>query len=292
MQEITLKEILDMQPQQVVDFLTSLDMQERMDFYNTLLDRHKVFLADQIESVMGAVKFSDIAAQSGFSEDTPMEELEEAAKEGDAAAQYYLSLGFLKQWKAAHPYHELPDDFVSEQPSMEAIRNEWETARKWAVDCTELGFKEGFYAQALCYDETMLPAYYAKKHVDEYLRTYPIIRYEQVVTEKYDRELALKAACRLGEIYLSRDYEELDGIDEMREELADRFRFKCREAAAFKTEETKLQAEYALDDLRFYDEQRIASAEKLLMEYPGHETLLNAYIDFHKRQIAEVKTEH
>ena len=172
------------------------------------------------------------------------------------------------------------------------MRNEWETARRWALDCTELGFKEGFYAQALCYDGVLLPPYYAKKHVEEYYRTYPIVRYEQVVTEKYDRDLALKAACRLGEIYAAREYEELDGIDEMREELLERFRFKCREAAAFRTEETKLQAEYALDNLRFYDEQRIESAQKLLAEHPEHEKELNTYIAFHKRQMQEIRTEY
>ena len=292
MKEITLKEILEMQPQQIVDFLTSLDMQERMDFYNTLLDRHKAFLAEQIECVMGAVKFSDIAAQSGATAEMPAEELEALAKEGNAAAQYYLSQYFIEKWKAEHPFYELPDDYENDQPSMEAIRNEWEAARRWAIDCAELGFKEGFYAQALCYDGVMLPSYYAKKNIDEYYRTYPIVRYEQVVTEKYDRELALKAACRLGEIYSAREYEELNGIDEMRAELADRFRFRCQEAAAFKTEELRLSAECALDDLRFYDEQRIDSAEKLIAEYPGNEEKLNAYIAFHKRQIEGIKTEY
>ena len=205
MKEITLKEILEMQPQQIVDFLTSLDMQERMHFYNTLLDRHKAFLADQIECVMGAVKFADIAAQNGISAQMPLEELEALAKESNAAAQYYLSVAYLEKWNAEHPFKVLPDDFVNDQPSMEAMRNEWETARRWALDCTELGFKEGFYAQALCYDGVLLPPYYAKKHVEEYYRTYPIVRYEQVVTEKYDRDLALKAACRLGEIYAARE---------------------------------------------------------------------------------------
>lgn len=289
MKEITLQEILSMTPQETVTFFTGLDMEERMRFYQSLLDRHKDHFANQIEAAMGARKFADLAAEAGIDEKTPFEELERLAKEENhPAAQYYLSRICLERWKAAHPYQPLGGDYTNEEPGMAAMQNDWENARRWAIECTEQDFNEGLYAQALCYDRVTYPPYYTKKLILDFNHRFAIIRYEAVVVEKYDRQMALSAAVRLGEIYTERPFDELRSIDEMRGELQDHFEYKCRMHRENPTEENKAQAEYALDNLRYYDEKRIAAAECMEQEHPEHAAALAAYRAFHERLLKEV----
>ena len=290
MKEFTLQEILNMPARDLVDFFTGLDMEERLSFYNSLLDRHRDHFANQIESVMGARKFSDIAAESGISAETPFEELEKLAKEeSNAAAEYYLARIFLERWQQTHPYAPIPEDYTNDEPTMEAMQNDWESARRWSVECTEQDFNEGMYAQALCYDRVTYPPYYTKKLIRDFDNRFAVIRYEAVVPEKYNEEIALASAARLGEIYAERSFDDLRDLDEMRRELQTRFEFRCKVNAKEQTEESRLQAEYALDNLRYYDERRIAAAERLMEKYPEQKESLTSYINFHQKLLDELQ---
>lgn len=290
MKELTLQDILNMSAQELVDFFTSLSMEERMTFYNSLLDRHKDYFADQIESIIGVRKFSDIAAEHQLSANSSMEKLETLAKEeNDPAAQYYLSRAYLKRWQEAHPHAELSEDYVNEEPTMEAMRNDWENALRWAIECTEQNFNEGLYAQAQCYDRTEFPPYYTKKLILDFQKSFAIIRYEAVTVEKYNREIVHAAIIRLGEIYRERDFAETCEIDEMRRELRERFAYRKKVYEKEPTEENKLQTEYALDNLRYYDERRITVAERLLGESTEDSDAICAYCAFHKRMLEEIE---
>jgi len=289
MKEITLQDILNMPPQELVDFFTSLDMEERLTFYNSLLDRHKDYFADQIESVMGARKFSDIAEERGISGESSFEELEKlATEENDPAAQYFLARYYLDKWNTEHPYELIGEDYVNDEPTLDAIKNDWEDSRKWAIECAEQNFNQGLYAQALCYDRVTYPRYYTKKLIRDFDDRFAVIRYEAVVVEKHDREIALATAVRLGEIYAERDFDELHDIDEMRRELQRYFEYKCRVHAKEKSPESREQAEYALDNLRYYDERRISAADRMMKEHPEFEKPLSVYREFHQRLLDEL----
>lgn len=290
MKELTLQDILNMPAEELVEFFTGLDMEERLSFYNSLLDRHRDLFADKIESVMGARKFADLAAEKGISAETPFEELEKLAKEeNDPAAEYYLSRIFLDRWNEAHPYAPIGADYVNDEPSMEAMKNDWESARRWAIECTEQDFNEGLYAQALCYDRVTYPPYYTEKLIRDFDKRFCIIRYEAVVTEKYNSDIALASAVRLGEIYAERSFDELRDIDEMRRELQSRFEYRFKVNAKEQTEESRLQAECALDNLRYYDERRIAAADRMMAEHPEYEESLLAYQSFHQQLLNELQ---
>ena len=290
MKELTLQDILNMPAEELVEFFTGLDMEERLSFYNSLLDRHRDLFADKIESVMGARKFADLAAEKGISAETPFEDLEKLAKEeNDPAAEYYLSRIFLDRWHQDHPYAPIGADYVNDEPSMEAMKNDWESARRWAIECTEQDFNEGLYAQALCYDRVTYPPYYTEKLIRDFDKRFCIIRYEAVVTEKYNSDIALASAVRLGEIYAERSFDELRDIDEMRRELQSRFEYRFKVNAKEQTEESRLQAECALDNLRYYDERRIAAADRMMAEHPEHKDALLAYQSFHQQLLNELQ---
>ena len=287
MKEITLQEILDMPPEQLVEFLTGLDMKERMEFYSSLLDRHKDFLAERIDSYMGGEKFSDVARAAGISEESTIEELEPLAKDGNPAAQYYLSRKYLARWQKAHPYQPLASDYENVEPTFLAVQNDWENARRWAIECTEQEYNEGVYAQALCYDRVTYPDYVPEKQILLYDESYAILRYEQVVLEKHDSGMAFAAMKRLGELYPGRDFSEISRLDETRNDLRDKFLYRCRVNAQEKTEQSRLQAEFALDNLRYYDEQRITAADLMLAGHPEAETELRVYREVHERLLKE-----